>query len=98
MEDLPVAEYQPDQEGNPTDTLLSYYVYSFEETTLPPGYEVEITADQQAFTVTIVNSHAPSLPDTGGRGDALFTAVGVGIILLAMAASMARRKKKATPR
>ena len=98
VEDLPVAEYQPDQEGNPTDTLLSYYVYSFEETTLPPGYEVEITADQQAFTVTIVNSHAPSLPDTGGRGDALFTAVGVGIILLAMAASLARRKKKATPR
>ena len=98
VEDLPVAEYQPDQEGNPTDTLLSYYVYSFEETTLPPGYEVEITADQQAFTVTIVNSHAPSLPDTGGRGDALFTAVGVGIILLAMAASLAGRKKKATPR
>lgn len=97
-EDLPVAEYQPDQEGNPTDTLLSYYVYSFEETTLPLGYEVEITADQQAFTVTIVNSHAPSLPDTGGRGDALFTAVGVGIILLAMAASLAGRKKKATPR
>ena len=93
-----MAEYEPDQEGNPTDTLLYYYVYSFEETTVPPGYEVEITADQQAFTVTIVNSHAPSLPDTGGRGDALFTAVGGGVILLAMAASMAHRKKKVTPR
>lgn len=91
LKNAPVLEYQKAADGTVTDTIEAYYVYSFEEETVP-GYTLTgSTYDEKTYHATITNTHHPMLPDTGSTGDWLYVVVGVGILLLAL--SVPRKRK-----
>lgn len=78
-------------DGTVTDTIETYYVYSFEEDEVP-GYTMTDSAyDEKTYHATITNTHHPRLPDTGSTGDWMFVIIGVGILLLAL--SVPRKRK-----
>ena len=91
LKNAPVLKYQTTADGTVTDTIEVYYVYSFEEETVP-GYTLTgSTYDEKTYHATITNTHHPMLPDTGSTGDWLYVVVGVGILLLAL--SVPRKRK-----
>ena len=91
LKNAPVLTYQTTADGTVTDTIEAYYVYSFEEETVP-GYTLTgSTYDEKTYHATITNTHHPMLPDTGSTGDWLYVVVGVGILLLAL--SVPRKRK-----
>lgn len=91
LKNAPVLEYQKAADGTVTDTIEAYYVYLFEEETVP-GYTLTgSTYDEKTYHATITNTHHPMLPDTGSTGDWLYVVVGVGILLLAL--SVPRKRK-----
>lgn len=91
LKNAPVLKYQTAVDGTVTDTIEAYYVYSFEEETVP-GYTLTgSTYDEKTYHATITNTHHPMLPDTGSTGDWLYVVVGVGILLLAL--SVPRKRK-----
>ena len=91
LKNAPVLKYQKAADGTVTDTIEAYYVYSFEEETVP-GYTLTgSTYDEKTYHATITNTHHPMLPDTGSTGDWLYVVVGVGILLLAL--SVPRKRK-----
>ena len=91
LKNAPVLKYQTVADGTVTDTIEAYYVYSFEEETVP-GYTLTgSTYDEKTYHATITNTHHPMLPDTGSTGDWLYVVVGVGILLLAL--SVPRKRK-----
>lgn len=91
LKNAPVLKYQTAADGTVTDTIKAYYVYSFEEETVP-GYTLTgSTYDEKTYHATITNTHHPMLPDTGSTGDWLYVVVGVGILLLAL--SIPRKRK-----
>ena len=91
LKNAPVLKYQTTADGTVTDTIEAYYVYSFEEETVP-GYTLTgSTYDEKTYHATITNTHHPMLPDTGSTGDWLYVVVGVGILLLAL--SVPRKRK-----
>lgn len=91
LKNAPVPKYQKAADGTVTDTIKAYYVYSFEEETVP-GYTLTgSTYDEKTYHATITNTHHPMLPDTGSTGDWLYVVVGVGILLLAL--SVPRKRK-----
>lgn len=91
LKNAPVLKYQEAADGTVTDTIKAYYVYSFEEETVP-GYTLTgSTYDEKTYHATITNTHHPMLPDTGSTGDWLYVVVGVGILLLAL--SVPRKRK-----
>ena len=91
LKNAPVLKYQTAADGTVTDTIEAYYVYSFEEETVP-GYTLTgSTYDEKTYHATITNTHHPMLPDTGSTGDWLYVVVGVGILLLAL--SVPRKRK-----
>lgn len=91
LKNAPVLKYQTTADGTVTDTIEAYYVYSFEEETVP-GYTLTVsTYDEKTYHATITNTHHPMLPDTGSTGDWLYVVVGVGILLLAL--SVPRKRK-----
>lgn len=91
LKNAPVLKYQKVADGTVTDTIEAYYVYSFEEETVP-GYTLTgSTYDEKTYHATITNTHHPMLPDTGSTGDWLYVVVGVGILLLAL--SVPRKRK-----
>lgn len=91
LKNAPVLNYQKAADGTVTDTIEAYYVYSFEEETVP-GYTLTgSTYDEKTYHATITNTHHPMLPDTGSTGDWLYVVVGVGILLLAL--SVPRKRK-----
>ena len=91
LKNAPVLKYQKAADGTVTDTIKAYYVYSFEEETVP-GYTLTgSTYDEKTYHATITNTHHPMLPDTGSTGDWLYVVVGVGILLLAL--SVPRKRK-----
>lgn len=91
LKNAPVLKYQTTADGTVTDTIEAYYVYSFQEETVP-GYTLTgSTYDEKTYHATITNTHHPMLPDTGSTGDWLYVVVGVGILLLAL--SVPRKRK-----
>ena len=91
LKNAPVLKYQTAADGTVTDTIEAYYVYSFEEETVP-GYTLTgSTYDEKTYHAAITNTHHPMLPDTGSTGDWLYVVVGVGILLLAL--SVPRKRK-----
>ena len=91
LKNAPVLEYQKAADGTVTDTIEAYYVYSFEEETVPGYTLTDSTYDEKTYHATITNTHHPMLPDTGSTGDWLYVVVGVGILLLAL--SVPRKRK-----
>lgn len=91
LKDAPVLKYTMGSDEKPTNTIEAYYVYLFEEETVP-GYTLTgSTYDEKTYHATITNTHHPMLPDTGSTGDWLYVVVGVGILLLAL--SVPRKRK-----
>ena len=91
LKNAPVLKYKKAADGTVTDTIEAYYVYLFEEETVP-GYTLTgSTYDEKTYHATITNTHHPMLPDTGSTGDWLYVVVGVGILLLAL--SVPRKRK-----
>lgn len=91
LKNAPVLKYQKAADGTVTDTIVAYYVYSFEEETVPGYTLTDSTYDEKTYHATITNTHHPMLPDTGSTGDWLYVVVGVGILLLAL--SVPRKRK-----
>lgn len=91
LKNAPVLKYQKATDGTVTDTIEAYYVYSFEEETVPGYTLTDSTYDEKTYHATITNTHHPMLPDTGSTGDWLYVVVGVGILLLAL--SVPRKRK-----
>ena len=91
LKNAPVLKYQTAADGTVTDTIEAYYVYSFEEETVPGYTLTDSTYDEKTYHATITNTHHPMLPDTGSTGDWLYVVVGVGILLLAL--SVPRKRK-----
>lgn len=93
LKDAPVLKYTMGSDGKPTDTIEAYYVYSFEEETVPGYTMTESKYDEKTYHATITNTHHPRLPDTGSTGDWMFVMFGVGILLFAFAVPSRRRDK-----
>ena len=93
LKDAPVLKYTMGSDGKPTDTIEAYYVYSFEEDTVPGYTMTESKYDEKTYHATITNTHHPRLPDTGGIGDWVFVMFGVGILLFALAVPRRRKDK-----
>lgn len=93
LKDAPVLKYTMGSDGKPTDTIEAYYVYSFEEETVPGYTMTESKYDEKTYHATITNTHHPRLPDTGSTGDWMFVMFGVGILLFAFAVPRRRRDK-----
>lgn len=91
LKNAPVLKYQTAADGTVTDTIKAYYVYLFEEETVPGYTLTDSTYDEKTYHATITNTHHPMLPDTGSTGDWLYVVVGVGILLLAL--SVPRKRK-----
>ena len=91
LKNAPVLKYQKAADGTVTDTIEAYYVYSFEEESVPGYTLTDSTYDEKTYHATITNTHHPMLPDTGSTGDWLYVVVGVGILLLAL--SVPRKRK-----
>lgn len=91
LKNAPVLKYKKAADGTVTDTIEAYYVYSFEEETVPGYTLTDSTYDEKTYHATITNTHHPMLPDTGSTGDWLYVVVGVGILLLAL--SVPRKRK-----
>lgn len=93
LKDAPVLKYTMGSDGKPTNTIKAYYVYSFEEETVPGYTMTESKYDEKTYHVTITNTHHPRLPDTGSTGDWMFVMFGVGILLFALAVPRRRKDK-----
>lgn len=93
LKDAPVLKYTMGSDGKPTDTIEAYYVYSFEEETVPGYTMTESKYDEKTYHATITNTHHPRLPDTGSTGDWVFVMFGVGILLFALAVPRRRKSK-----
>ena len=93
LKDAPVLEYTMGSDGKPTDTIEAYYVYSFEEDSVPGYTMTESKYDEKTYHATITNTHHPRLPDTGSTGDWMFVMFGVGILLFALAVPRRRKDK-----
>lgn len=93
LKDAPVLKYTMGSDGKPTDTIEAYYVYSFEEETVPGYTMTESKYDEKTYHATITNTHHPRLPDTGSIGDWVFVMFGVGILLFALAVPRKRKDK-----
>ena len=93
LKDAPVLKYTMGSDGKPTDTIEAYYVYSFEEDTVPGYTMTESKYDEKTYHATITNTHHPRLPDTGSTGDWMFVMFGVGILLFALAVPRRRKDK-----
>ena len=100
LEDAPLYEYTDTNENgvlDDGDTITAYYVYTAEEE-VPPGYTVTYETYDPSnagdYELTITNKLTIPLPDTGGVGDGLFVAVGVGIVLLALTVRKRRKEQK----
>ena len=93
LENAPVAKYKVDANGNVTDEIEYYYVYTFEEEDVP-GYTASQSYNGKTYHVTFTNTHQPKLPFTGGSGDLLFVAIGAVLILFALTTGKTRRKAK----
>lgn len=91
LKNAPVLKYQKAADGTVTDTIEAYYVYLFEEETVPGYTLTDSTYDEKTYHATITNTHHPMLPDTGSTGDWLYVVVGVGILLLTL--SVPRKRK-----
>ena len=93
LKDAPVLKYTTGSDGKPTDTIEAYYVYSFEEDTVPGYTMTESKYDGKTYHATITNTHHPRLPDTGSTGDWMFVMFGVEILLFALAVPRRRKDK-----
>ena len=93
LKDAPVLKYTKGSDGKPTDTIEAYYVYSFEEDTVPGYTMTDSKYDEKTYHATITNTHHPRLPDTGSTGDWMFVMLGVGILLFALAVPRRRKDK-----
>ena len=91
IENVPVAQYQKDADGNITDEIEYYYQYTFEEESVD-GYETDYSYNETTYQETITNKHYPKLPDTGDMGRYLFYLI--GILLLGLYIAMRRKKRK----
>lgn len=100
LQDAPVVEFK-DANGNGVwdggETITAYYVYTVEEPEVPNGYEASIDnydpADAGGYELTVTNKRTVELPNTGAAGDAMFVAVGVGLLLLGLALCRRRPRK-----
>ena len=100
MVEAPVFEFEDANDNKIWDEgeEITYYVYTVKEENVPAGYTVSYEfydpdhADDYELTVT--NKLNIPLPDTGGVGDGLFVAVGVGIVLLALTVRKRRKEQK----
>ena len=100
LQDAPVVEFD-DANGNGVwdggETITAYYVYTVEEPQVPNGYEASIDnydpADAGGYELTVTNKRTVELPNTGAAGDAMFVAVGVGLLLLGLARIRRRPRK-----
>ena len=93
LKDAPVLKYTMGSDEKPTDTIEAYYVYSFEEDTVPGYTMTDSKYDEKTYHATITNTHHPRLPDTGSTGDWMFVMFGVGILLFALAVPRRRKDK-----
>lgn len=100
LQDAPVVEFK-DANGNGVwdgdEPITAYYVYTVEEPQVPNGYEASIDnydpADAGGYELTVTNKRTVELPNTGAAGDAMFVAVGVGLLLLGLARIRRRPRK-----
>ncbi len=100
LQDAPVIKFN-DANGNGVwdggETITAYYVYTVEEPQVPNGYEASIDnydpADAGGYELTVTNKRTVELPNTGAAGDAMFVAVGVGLLLLGLARIRRRPRK-----
>ena len=100
LQDARVVEFN-DANGNGVwdggETITAYYVYTVEEPKVPNGYEASIDnydpADAGGYELTVTNKRTVELPNTGAAGDAMFVAVGVGLLLLGLARIRRRPRK-----
>ena len=80
------------------EKITAYYVYTAEEVNVPAGYTVSYVMYDPShagdYELTITNKLNILLPDTGGAGDSLFVAVGVGIVFLALTVRKRRKEQK----
>lgn len=98
---VPVYEYNDANENGIQDAgekITAYYVYTAEEVNVPAGYTVSYVMYDPShagdYELTITNKLNILLPDTGGVGDSLFVAVGVGIVFLALTVRKRRKEQK----
>ena len=82
------------------------YDYYLVETKAPSGYnllteaikvnftDAEVEATAGIYTVEVENSDGFTLPQTGGIGTAIFTAVGIAIMGVAVVMLIVTKKKK----
>lgn len=94
LENAPVAKYKVDANGNVTDEVEAYYVYSFEEDEIPGYTQKDYSYDEKTYHVTFTNSHQLKLPFTGGEGDLRFVAIGGALILLFLLTAKNRRRPR----
>ena len=94
LENAPVAKYKVDANGNVTDEVEAYYVYSFEEDEIPGYTQKDYSYNKETYHVTFTNSHQLKLPFTGGTGDLRFVAIGGALILLFLLTAKNRRRPR----
>ena len=94
LKNAPVAKYKVDANGNVTDEVETYYVYSFEEDEIPGYTQKDYSYDEKTYHVTFTNSHQLKLPFTGGEGDLRFVAIGGALILLFLLTAKNRRRPR----
>lgn len=94
LENAPVAKYKVDANGNVTDEVEAYYVYSFEEDEIPGYTQKDYSYNEKTYHVTFTNSHQLKLPFTGGEGDLRFVAIGGALILLFLLTAKNRRRPR----
>lgn len=68
-----------------------YYIYELTEDSVN-DYDAQVKVSVDGYTITIVNTHVPFLPDTGGSGTLLFTVIGLfGISFVLLSFKKGRR-------
>ena len=100
LRDAPVFAFEDADSDNVWDEgeiITAYYVYTVEEQDVPDGYEAIIDnydpTDAGDYELTVTNKRTVELPNTGAAGDAMFVAVGVGLLLLGLARIRRRPRK-----
>ena len=101
LKNAPVVEFDDVNDNDVWDEdeiFTAYYVYTVVEEDVPAGYTVSYDfydpTDAGDYELTVTNKRSIPLPDTGAGGDAMFVAVGVGILLLGLPLTRRRRPRK----
>lgn len=76
------------------DGTKAYYTYELSEDPIK-DYDTKIEVSDDGYTITITNTHIPTLAETGGAGTLLFTVIGLlGIAIILFSFKRRRENEK----